>query len=149
MSDEEFPMSENDVYLTQSKSQRDLFEYLASMNVEKGYADDDKAVVDAFLKREAETSTGMFDGIAIPHAISPHIKESRIMVVKNAVPIPWETFDDKDVIVAIAFLIPEQGSQEHLSLLSRVAEKLVDEDNRHTLLNLETSQEIYHWVTGK
>ncbi|WP_054650393.1 PTS sugar transporter subunit IIA [Lacticaseibacillus pantheris] len=146
MTEEYFPMDLEDVYFTEVSNQIELFRYLAEVGRKKLYLEDAEDVVEAFIRREREASTGMFDGIAIPHAISDHISTARIMVAKNTKQIPWETFDGQDVSFAIAFLIPAKGEQEHLKLLSEVAQKLVDDDNRKTLLGLNRANDIYQWL---
>ena len=94
-----------------------------------GLADDADAVMNAFLAREAEGTTGMMEGFAIPHAKSDAITEAAVIVVKDDSGVTgWDTMDGAPVNVAIALLIPgAQAGTTHLKILSKVAEALMDE----------------------
>lgn len=85
--------------------------------------------MNAFLAREAEGTTGMMEGFAIPHAKSDAITEAAVIVVKDDSGVTgWDTMDGAPVNVAIALLIPgAQAGTTHLKILSKVAEALMDE----------------------
>lgn len=91
--------------------------------------------MNAFLAREAEGTTGMMEGFAIPHAKSDAITEAAVIVVKDESGVTgWDTMDGAPVNVAIALLIPgAQAGTTHLKILSKVAEALMDEDFRATV----------------
>ena len=91
--------------------------------------------MNAFLAREAEGSTGMMEGFAIPHAKSDAITDAAVIVVKDDSGVTgWDTMDGAPVNVAIALLIPgAQAGTTHLKILSKVAEALMDEGFRATV----------------
>ena len=129
---EEFVKAE-DVFLGQDFAGRDdALSFLSNEAVKLGIADDADALMQAFLSREAEGTTGMMDGFAIPHAKSAAVKTASVLVVKDDSGITgWDTMDQAPVNVAIALLIPEaQAGTTHLKLLSKVAEALMDEGFR-------------------
>ena len=97
--------------------------------VEAGIAEDSAALYAAFLKREAEGTTGMVEGFAIPHAKSDTVKIAQVMVLKSSEGIAsWETMDESPVTCAIALLVPEsEAGTSHLQILSKVATALTDE----------------------
>lgn len=97
--------------------------------VEAGIAEDSAALYAAFLKREAEGTTGMVEGFAIPHAKSDTVKAAQVMVLKSSEGIAsWETMDESPVTCAIALLVPEsEAGTSHLQILSKVATALTDE----------------------
>ncbi len=132
---EEFVKAEN-VFLGQDFAGRDdALSFLSNEAVKLGIADDADALMQAFLSREAEGTTGMMDGFAIPHAKSAAVKTASVLVVKDDSGITgWDTMDQAPVNVAIALLIPEaQAGTTHLKLLSKVAEALMDEGFRATV----------------
>ncbi len=132
---EEFVKAEN-VFLDQDFAGRDdALSFLSNEAVKLGIADDADALMQAFLSREAEGTTGMMDGFAIPHAKSAAVKTASVLVVKDDSGITgWDTMDQAPVNVAIALLIPEaQAGTTHLKLLSKVAEALMDEGFRATV----------------
>lgn len=103
--------------------------FIADRAVEAGIADDADALLAAFLKREAEGTTGMVDGFAIPHAKSGAVREATVMVLKTVNGISaWETLDGSAVNCAIALLVPDaDASTTHLQILSKVAAALTDD----------------------
>lgn len=103
--------------------------FIAERAVSAGIADDSAALYAAFLKREAEGTTGMVDGFAIPHAKTDAVKAATVMVLKAPEGIAsWETLDGAPVTCAIALLVPEsEAGSAHLQILSKVATALTDE----------------------
>lgn len=128
-SDEGFVKASN-VLCGQTVENRDAALALISERaVEAGIAEDSAALYAAFLKREAEGTTGMVEGFAIPHAKSDTVKIAQVMVLKSSEGIAsWETMDESPVTCAIALLVPEsEAGTSHLQILSKVATALTDE----------------------
>lgn len=128
-SDEGFFKASN-VLCGQTVENRDAALALISERaVEAGIAEDSAALYAAFLKREAEGTTGMVEGFAIPHAKSDTVKTAQVMVLKSSEGIAsWETMDESPVTCAIALLVPEsEAGTSHLQILSKVATALTDE----------------------
>ena len=116
-----------------------------------GLANDADAVMNAFLAREAEGTTGMMEGFAIPHAKSDAITEAAVIVVKDESGVTgWDTMDGAPVNVAIALLIPgAQAGTTHLKILSKVAEALMDEDFRATVKGSADAAEIAKTINAR
>ena len=128
-SDEGFVKASN-VFCGQTVENRDAALALISERaVETGIAEDSAELYAAFLKREAEGTTGMVEGFAIPHAKSDTVKAAQVMVLKSSEGIAsWETMDESPVTCAIALLVPEsEAGTSHLQILSKVATALTDE----------------------
>lgn len=118
------------VFVAENFASRDeALNFVSNQAVKAGVADDADAVMNAFLAREAEGSTGMMEGFAIPHAKSDAITDAAVIVVKDDSGVTgWDTMDGAPVNVAIALLIPgAQAGTTHLKILSKVAEALMDE----------------------
>ena len=128
-SDEGFVKASN-VFCGQTVENRDAALALISERaVEAGIAEDSAELYAAFLKREAEGTTGIVEGFAIPHAKSDTVKAAQVMVLKSSEGIAsWETMDESPVTCAIALLVPEsEAGTSHLQILSKVATALTDE----------------------
>ena len=110
-------------------------EFLAGKAVELDIADSRDAVVGAFKEREAEGTTGLMGGFAIPHAKSDAIKKAAVFVAKFTNDVEWDSMDGNPIKVAIALLVPggETGTTD-LQLLSKVAVMLMDEGFRSRVL---------------
>lgn len=120
----------SNVFCDQKVDGRDAaLSFIAECAVSAGIADDSTALYAAFLKREAEGTTGMVDGFAIPHAKTDTVKAASVMVLKAPAGIAfWEILDGAPVTCAIALLVPEsEAGSAHLQILSKVATALTDE----------------------
>ena len=116
---------------------------LAEKAVSAGFADDAAALVDAFKAREAEGTTGLMGGFAIPHAKSDAIREAGVLVARFPAGVSWSSMDSKPITCAIALLTPaSQAGTTHLQLLSRVAVMLMDESVRDQLSAASDAAEI-------
>lgn len=137
----------DNIQLNVSATSRDeVLKYLADFAVQNNLADDADKVLTKYLKREQEGSTGMQDGIAIPHAQDATIHSSKMLVIKLAQPVEWQTFDDKPVDTIISFLIPENDSGAHLKYLSNTAKLLMHSDFVQELHQAKTKEEILNLI---
>lgn len=132
-------------------SRDEALSFVSNQAVKAGVASDADAVMNAFLAREAEGTTGMMEGFAIPHAKSDAITEAAVIVVKDDSGVTgWDTMDGAPVNVAIALLIPgAQAGTTHLKILSKVAEALMDEDFRATVKGSTNAAEIAKTINAR
>ncbi|KRM72009.1 PTS system fructose-specific transporter subunit IIABC [Lacticaseibacillus brantae DSM 23927] len=133
---------DNIVTGVQVANRDEALKYLADLAVKRHLAGDADAVFDKYVAREAEGSTGMEKGIAIPHAQDATIDKSSMLIVKLATPIEWQTFDGAPVDTMISFLIPEKDSGDHLKYLSNTAKLLTHEDFVKRLNAAQTPEEL-------
>lgn len=140
------------VFVAEDFASRDeALSFVSNQAVKAGVASDADAVMNAFLAREAEGTTGMMEGFAIPHAKSDAITEAAVIVVKDDSGVTgWDTMDGAPVNVAIALLIPgAQAGTTHLKILSKVAEALMDEDFRGTVKGSTDAAEIAKTINAR
>lgn len=140
------------VFVAEDFASRDeALSFVSNQAVKAGIASDADAVMNAFLAREAEGTTGMMEGFAIPHAKSDAITEAAVIVVKDDSGVTgWDTMDGAPVNVAIALLIPgAQAGTTHLKILSKVAEALMDEDFRATVKGSTDAAEIAKTINAR
>ena len=140
------------VFVAEDFASRDeALSFVSNQAVKAGIASDADAVMNAFLAREAEGTTGMMEGFAIPHAKSDAITEAAVIVVKDESGVAgWDTMDGAPVNVAIALLIPgAQAGTTHLKILSKVAEALMDEDFRATVKGSTDAAEIAKTINAR
>lgn len=140
------------VFVAEDFASRDeALSFVSNQAVKAGIASDADAVMNAFLAREAEGTTGMMEGFAIPHAKSDAITEAAVIVVKDESGVTgWDTMDGAPVNVAIALLIPgAQAGTTHLKILSKVAEALMDEDFRGSVKGSTDAAEIAKTINAR
>lgn len=137
-------LNKNNIALNVEVSSRDeLLQYLSDFSEKLGYSTDSKAVYKKYLAREAENSTGMEKGIAIPHAQDKSIKGSAMLIAKLAKPVEWKTFDNQPVDIVISFLIPdEDNGSNHLEYLSSTSKLLMHDEFIESLRKAQTKEEI-------
>lgn len=127
-----FVSAENVLFASSDLDRDAALDAIVAAAVDQGIVDDAAALRAAFLKREAEGTTGMVDGYAIPHAKTDAVKRASVLVLKADSPVAsWETLDGAPVTCAIALLVPEsEAGTSHLQILSKVATALTDDSFR-------------------
>lgn len=130
--------------------QEATFQFLAKTIVEQKLANNEQAVYDALKKREAEGTTGMMDGFAIPHAKSDAISQPAIIVIKLKAGINWDSLDGKPTKYVIALFIPvAEGGTTHLKVLSQVARMLMKEEFKTQFIETNSSQALAQLISSQ
>ncbi len=88
----------------------------------------------SLLAREQLGSTGLGLGVAIPHGRIRGLKRAVAAVVRLGQAVPFEAPDGQPVRLLVALLVPENATQEHLELLSELAQMLSDRELRTGLM---------------
>ena len=91
-------------------------------------------VFDSLFARERLGSTGLGQGVAIPHGRIKGLKEATAAFVRLAEPIAFDAPDGRPVSLLVVLLVPEQATQQHLDILSELAQMLSDRAFRESLL---------------
>lgn len=105
-------------------------------------------VFDSLFARERLGSTGLGEGIAIPHGRIKGLEEAVAAVFRLAEPVSFDAPDGKPVAILIFLLVPEHATQQHLEILSEVAEMLSDSGLRSSLLDSQTPDALYQSLIG-
>ncbi|CAG0977873.1 PTS system, galactitol-specific IIA component [Burkholderiales bacterium] len=113
-------------------TKRDLFVTIAGLFEASGGIQR-AAVVDALSAREKLGSTGLGQGIAIPHGRIKGLKDARGAFVRLAQPIPFDAPDGRPVNQVFVLLVPEQATEQHLELLSDLAQMFSERAFREQL----------------
>ena len=88
---------------------------------------DQRQIFDTLLQRERLGSTGVGNGIAIPHGKMADLDKIHGFFVRLGKPVEFESSDDQPVDIAFLLLAPENAGADHLKALSRVARILRDQ----------------------
>lgn len=139
----DFISAENVLVGQKASTREELLHLVCDRAVELGLASDADAVFAAFMAREGMGETGMTDGFAIPHAKCAQIERAGVVVVKNAEPLDWPSFDEKPVTCAIALLVPDtEAGTKHIEMLSQVAVLLMDAGFKNFVRGCDDAGEI-------
>jgi len=104
-------------------------------------------VTDNLFARERLGSTGLGEGVAIPHGRIKGLKQPLAAFVRLADPIPFESPDGQPVSLLIFLLVPEQATQQHLEILSEIAQLLSDREARERLHTEEDREALHRLLT--
>ena len=104
-------------------------EAVTSLLVTGGGGSDAARLLSEVLIRETLGSTGIGEGVAVPHALSEHIQDTSMAVARLAKPIDFDAVDGEPVDL-LFLLIGPKGTSVHLQLLSKLARLLRDPDFR-------------------
>lgn len=92
-------------------------------------------VFDSLFSRERLGSTGLGQGIAIPHGRIKGLSEAAGAFFRLSTPVQFDAPDGRPVNMLFVLLVPEQANEQHLQLLSELAQMFSDDDFRAQLLN--------------
>ncbi len=99
-------------------------------------------VVASLAAREKLGSTGLGQGVAIPHGRIRGLKQARGAFVRLARPIPFEAPDGKPVSQVFVLLVPEHATDQHLQLLSELAQMFSERTFRERLAAAGSSGDV-------
>ncbi|QYJ79353.1 PTS IIA-like nitrogen regulatory protein PtsN [Shewanella acanthi] len=105
-------------------------------------------IFESLVAREKMGSTGIGNGIAIPHGRLTDIAQPIAILVKCEEPIAFDAIDKQPVDILFALLVPAEQCQQHLSTLSSMAERLSDKQVLKQLRKTHDETELYQVITG-
>jgi nitrogen PTS system EIIA component len=108
---------------------------------------DSQTIIDALRSREILGSTGVGQGIALPHARVPGLQQFFGLFARLERPIEFEAVDKRPVDLVFLLLIPEQAGDDHLAALACVSRKLRNPAVAQALRAAKTAPELYKVLT--
>lgn len=122
----------------------DAIGQMVELLAKSGSLEDKKKFKQAILERERLSTTGIGEGIAIPHGKSSAVKRAALaaMVVQQGV--DFASADGAPVHLLFMIAVPEEGAELHLEVLERLAAMLMDEDFRKRLTAAKDAAEFLH-----
>ncbi len=95
------------------------------------------------MEREAQGSTGVGRGVALPHARLHGLERMKAVVVRLERPVAFDAVDDQPVDIVFALFAPEAAQTEHLRTLARVSRLLRQGDVREHIRQARSPDAIY------
>jgi len=105
--------------------------------------DDRQGLVSAVLAREQAGSTGIGDGMAIPHARSSRLASPRMSVGLATRPIDFHAADGKPVVLVFLLAVPETAPQSHLKALASLSRIAMDKKLLRRITKAATAEDLY------
>ena len=129
-----------------AKTKHEAIEELARRIAESDAALDGSAVATVLFEREKLGSTGIQDGVAIPHAKVPGLAHILIAFGRSLDGIDFQAHDGKPTHLFFVLLAPAFASGQHLKALARLSRILKDASFRDELMAAQDAQELYNAI---
>ena len=136
---------ENIVLDLEATSKKRVFEH-AGLIFENSQGVARSVVFDSLFAREKLGSTGLGRGIAIPHGRIKGLKKASGAFIRLTTPVPFDSPDGEPVSMLFVLLVPEQATEQHLQLLSELAERFSERASREALAgatDVETVRQVF------
>lgn len=124
------------------QSKKRIFEVISEIAVQQSPELDQVEVLSSLLSREKMGSTGIGNGIAIPHGKIKGLANMIAVIVTSNEPIEFDAIDSQPVDIFFAILVPEEQTDKHLQALSGIAKKLSDKDTVKAVRQATNKNEI-------
>lgn len=105
-------------------------------------------VFDSLFDRERLGSTGLGQGVAIPHGRLKGLKEALGAFMRLAQPVPFDAPDGKPVTLVFTLLVPEQATEKHLQILSELAQMFSDRELREALAGAPDAGSLHRLISA-
>ena len=125
-----------------ANSKKQVLQELAELAASKVDATEHD-ILDTLLQRERLGSTGVGNGVAIPHGKLPNIDGIVGAFARVSRPVAFDAMDDQPVDLFFMLLAPEGSGADHLKALSKIARVLRDEQKLLCLRKAQDVDEIY------
>lgn len=138
-----------------SKNRWELIEEMVDLAVKNRQIekDDREAILNALVEREKSMSTGIGNGVAIPHCTSARVNDIVAVMAISQKGIDFDSIDNNPVKIAILLLVPKNKLTQHIKTLANIAKVMSDETLRNSILELKTPESILKTIkklkTGK
>ena len=125
-----------------ASSKMDAIDQMVSLMNKQGNVSDKEVYKEAVIERENLSTTGMVDGIAIPHARTTAITEAGIAAMTLPEGVDYESMDGQPTTLIFLIAAPDNGDNVHLQVLSELSTLLMDHDFCEDLKNAGTPEEF-------
>jgi PTS system nitrogen regulatory IIA component len=127
-------------------SKKRIFEQ-AGLLLENNESISRSLIFDSLFAREKLGSTGLGQGVAIPHGRIKGLKAATGAMIRVQSAVPFDAPDGQNVKLIFVLLVPERATDEHLQILSELAQMFCDKPFRERLLGAATPAELQQLIT--
>ncbi|HWP46962.1 MAG TPA: PTS sugar transporter subunit IIA [Candidatus Limnocylindrales bacterium] len=127
----------------QATNKLEVLEVLTEAALQRVPHVDKQSVLNSLIEREKLGSTGIGEGIAIPHGKSRGLKETRAAFGRCLKGVDFEALDGQPVYLFFLLLVPDNSAGVHLKILARISRLFKNSEVRSALIQAKTKKEIY------
>lgn len=124
-------------------SKKRILEQISALAAEKLPEHTTYSLLDSLLAREKVGSTGIGNGIAIPHGRLANADKVIAILVTTEQAIPFDAIDNRPVDIFIALFVPEESCQEHLSTLQSIAKLFSDKQTCKQVRKCDSDEALF------
>ncbi|MBO0461412.1 PTS sugar transporter subunit IIA [Enterococcus sp. DIV1298c] len=126
----------------QATDKKGAIDEMVQKMYDAGRISDIETYKEGILAREAQTSTGLGDGIAMPHAKNAAVKEATVLFAKSNKGVDYEALDGQPTFLFFMIAAPEGANDTHLQALAALSRLLIDPDFVGKLKEAATPEEV-------
>ena len=130
----------------EARNQHDVLAELVGVFAKGGVRFDPEAMLQVLLERERLGSTGIGDGIAIPHGKLQGLDEILLSFGRSSEGISFDAMDGKPVHLFFLLMAPENSAGLHLKILAKISRMLKDPTLRDNLLRAKSKERIWRII---
>jgi fructose-specific phosphotransferase system IIA component len=130
----------------EAKSKTEAIAELVNMLAANGQIGDPKKVLEAVLDREATRTTGIGNGLAIPHGKTPGTTGLVMAIGKTSSPIDFQAIDGRPVWLIWLLGSPPDKTGQHIHALARISRLLTIDKFRTAVAGANSAQELYDLI---
>ncbi|MBP9623253.1 MAG: PTS sugar transporter subunit IIA [Streptococcus sp.] len=126
----------------QATSKEAVIDEMITSLVDKGYVTDFEVFKTGILNREAQTTTGLGDGIAMPHAKNAAVKEATVLFAKSNKDVDYASLDGQPTDLFFMIAAPEGANDTHLAALAELSKYLMKPGFADKLRSVSSPEEV-------
>lgn len=126
----------------QAETKKEAIDEMVNKLHQQNIIDDEMAFKEGIIKREEQTTTGLGDGVGMPHAKHQTVRKPAVLFAKSEGGVDFEALDGEPVHLFFMIAAPEGENDVHLKVLATLARSLVDKSFVQDLKEAQTSQKI-------
>lgn len=129
-----------------ARNKDEALEEMIKTAIAGGLKLDTSSILDILKQRESLGSTGIGDGVAIPHGKTSNIHDIVVAFGRSKEGIAYDALDGKPVHLFFMVLAPENSAGQHLKILAKISKMLKDEQFRKKLLEASSNNDLYRII---
>lgn len=133
----------------QATSKEAVIDEMVNKLVSEGYVNDFATFKAGIMAREAQTSTGLGDGIAMPHSKNTAVNEPVVLFAKSKVGVDYAALDGQPVNLFFMIAAPDGANDTHLEALAQLSTYLLKDGFQDRLRKVEYPREVIQLFSEK
>ena len=129
-----------------AKTKTEALEELVNTLIKSGLKLDSAKVIEVLQQREKLGSTGIGDGLAIPHGKIPSLDEIVVAFGRSKKGVDFDSLDGKPVHIFFLLLAPENSVGQHLKALAKISKMLKKANFRQKLIETDSKNDLYKLI---